>query len=149
MPRLTYNGRVDNIQQIEKKISPSNPDMVRTTDASVQGWGTERDHHTTGDRWCPAEAEKHTNELELKAVFFALCSLCDNVRNKHIRVLPDNTAIVCYLKNMGETRTYNIIAKKIWQFALERNNFLSSVHLPGMRNIVADRESRVFNNRTW
>lgn len=37
VPQLTYNGRVDNIQQIEKKISPSNPDIVMTTDASKQG----------------------------------------------------------------------------------------------------------------
>ena len=141
---------VDNVQQSEKKISPPNPDIVMTTDASKQGWGAVRDHHTTGGRWSPAEAEKHINELELKAVFFALCSLCDNVRNKHIRILFDNTTTVCYINNMGgsKSRACNIIAKKIWQFALERNNFLSSAHLPGTQNMLADRESRVFNDRT-
>ena len=109
-----------------------------------------RDHYTTGGRWFPAEAEKHINELELKAVFFALCSLCDNVRNKHIRILSDNTTTVCYINNMGgsKSRACNIIAKKICQFALERNNFLSSAHLPGTQNMLADRESRVFNYRT-
>ena len=121
-----------------------------TTDASKQGWGAVRDHHTTGGRWSPAEAEKQINELELKAVFFALCSLCDNVRNKHICILSDNTTTVCYINNMGgsKSRACNIIAKKIWQFALERNNFLSSAHLPGTQNMLADRESRVFNDRT-
>ena len=80
-----------------------------------------RDHHTTGGRWSPAETKKHTNELEL-----ALCSLCNNVRNKHIRTLSDNTTTVCYLNNMdgSKSRACNIIAKKIWQFVLERNNFL-------------------------
>lgn len=39
---------VDNIQQSEKKISPPNPDIVITTNASKQGWGAVRDHHTTG-----------------------------------------------------------------------------------------------------
>jgi len=40
-----------------------------TTDASKQGWGAVRDYHTLGGHWSPAEAEKHKNELELKAVF--------------------------------------------------------------------------------
>ena len=121
-----------------------------TTDASKQGWGAVRDHHTTGCRWSPAEAEKHINELELDAVFFALCSLYDNVRNKRIRILSDNTTTVCYINNMGgsKSRARNNIAQKIWQFALERNNYLSSAHLPGKQNMSADRESRVFNDRT-
>ena len=108
-----------------------------------------RDHHTTGGRWSPTEVEKHINELELKAVFFALSSLCNNVRNKHIRILSDNTTTVCYINNMGgsKSRAFNTIAKKIWQFALERNNFLSSTHLPGKQNMLAD-TSRVFNDRT-
>ena len=108
---------IDNIQQSEKKISPLNPDIVLTTDASKQGWRAVRDHHTTGGRWSPTEAEK----LELKAVFFALSSLCKNVRNKHIRILSDNTTTVCYINNMGgsKSRACNTIAKKIWQFALE------------------------------
>lgn len=107
-------------------------------------------HHTTGDRWSSAEAEKHINELELKEVFFALSSLCNNVRNKHIRILTDNTTTVCYINNMGgsKSRAFNAIAKKIWQFALERNNFLRSTHLPGKQNMLADRESREFNDRT-
>ena len=42
----------------------------------------------------------------------------------------------------SKSRACNNIAQKIWQFALERNNYLSSAHLP------ADRESRVFNDRT-
>lgn len=140
---------VDNIQQSEKKISPPNPDIVITTNASKQGWGAVRDHHTTGGRWSPAEAEKHLNELELQAVFFASCSLCDNVRNKHIRILSDNTTTVCYINNMGGSisRACNIIAK-IWQFALERYNFLSSAHLPGKQNMLADRESSMFNDQT-
>ena len=49
-----------------------------TADASKQGWGAVRDHHTTGGRWSPAEAEKHINELELKAVFLH-CVHCATV----------------------------------------------------------------------
>ena len=40
---------IDNIQQSEKKISPPNPDIVITTDASKQGWGgSERPPHYGG-----------------------------------------------------------------------------------------------------
>lgn len=48
----------------------------------------------------------------------------------------------------SKSRACNDIAKRIWQFALQRNNFLSSAHLPGKQNTLADRESRVFNDRT-
>ena len=141
---------IDNVQQSDKKILPPNPDIVITTDASKHGWGAVRDNQTTGGRWAPVEAEQHINELELKAVLFALSSLCNNVRNQHIRIMSDNTTTVCYINNMGgsKSRACNDIAKRIWRFALQRNNFLSSAHLPGKQNVLADRESRVFNDRT-
>ena len=148
--KLDLHWWIDNIQLSEKKISPPNPDIVLTTDASKQGWGAVRDHHTTGGRWSPVLAELHINELELKAVLFALRSLCNDVSNKHIRIMSDNTTTVCYINNMGgsKSRACNDIARRIWKLALERNNFLSSAHLPLKQNIVADRESRVFNDRT-
>lgn len=110
------------------------------------GKGAVRDHHTMGSWWSPTKAEKHTNELKLKAVFFSLCSLCNNVRNKHTSILSDNTTTI-YCNNMGgsKSRAYNIIAKEIWQFALERNNFLSLAYLPRKQNMLADKEYGVFN----
>ena len=85
--KLDLHWWIDNIQLSEKKISPPSPDIVLTTDASKQGWGAVRDHHTEGGRWSPVEAELHINELKLKAVLFALRSLCNDVSNKHIRVM--------------------------------------------------------------
>ena len=43
-----------------------------------------RDNQTTGGRWSPLEGSLHINELEIKAVLFALDSLCNNISNKHI-----------------------------------------------------------------
>ena len=85
------------------------------------------------------------------------CSYCERSRilvfkfaASRIIFLADNTTTVCYTNNRGgnRSRACNIIAKTIWQFALEGNNFLSSAHLPGKQNILADRESRVVNDRT-
>ncbi|KAK2555414.1 hypothetical protein P5673_023059 [Acropora cervicornis] len=50
---------VNNIQRSETKISPPNPDVVTTTDASKQGWGAVRDHLCTGGHWSPAESSLH------------------------------------------------------------------------------------------
>ena len=74
-----------------------------------------RDHHTTGGHWSPMEAELHINELELKAVIFALRSLCNDVSNQHIRVMSDNTTTACYINNMGVSkyRACNDIARRI------------------------------------
>ena len=64
--------------------------------------------------------------------------------------MSDNTTTVCYINNMGgsKSRSCNEISRKIWNFALHKNNFLSAAHLPGKQNVLADRESRVFNDRT-
>ena len=48
----------------------------------------------------------------------------------------------------SKSRACNVIARSIWQFALERNNFLSSAYMPRKQNTLADSKSRVFNDRT-
>ena len=65
-------------------------------------------------------------------------------------MLAISTYASCYINNMGgsKSRACNDIARRIWKFTLEKNNFLSSAHLPGKQNIVADRASRVFNDRS-
>ena len=90
-------------------------------------WPYTHSKHCSGGRWSPAKAGKHIKKHELKAVLFALCSLGDNVRNKHGRILSDNTTTVCYINDMGGSkyRACNIIAKNIWQFSLERKFFLT------------------------
>ena len=47
-----------------------------------------------------------------------------------------------------KSRSCNEISRKIWNFALHQNNFLNAAHLPGKQNVLAERESRVFNDRT-
>ena len=42
----------------------------------------------------------------------------------------------------------NRIAHRIWLWALARNNWLSTSHIPGIDNVEADLNSREFNDRT-
>lgn len=44
----------------------------------------------------------------------------------------------------------NSVANAIWLFCVERNIWISAAHIPGKKNIDADRESRVFHdNKEW
>ena len=95
--KLDLQWWIDNIHHADRKISPPNPDIAITTDACKQEWGAVRDNQTTGGRWSPVKVSLHINELELKAVLFALHSLCNNISNKQIR----NTTTVYYINNMG------------------------------------------------
>lgn len=127
-----------------------NPDMILKSDASKEGWGLKRMTDGTGGRWFPEEASSHINELELQAILFAPESLYTDLKDIHIRIESDNTTAICHINNMGgsKSRKCNTTARNIWFWALNHNVYLMGDHLPGNYNIVADQESRIFNDRT-
>ena len=68
---------------------------------------------------------------------------CDLERNVHIRLGIDNMTSVAYInKKGGRKSNLNSIARCIWLWALERNIWLSAVHVPGVLNVEADMASR-------
>ena len=70
----------------------------------------------------------------------------------HIQLQLDNTTAVAYLNKIRGTqsRPLNDLAYEIWQWCIERNIWLSAVHIPGKVNVEADKMSRVFNdNNEW
>ena len=68
----------------------------------------------------------------------------------HIRLRIDNVTAVIYINNMGGTksRICNLIANEIWTWSIYRNIWLSAEHLPGSKNVLADEQSRLFNDTT-
>ena len=92
----------------------------------------------------------HINYLELKAIWLGLKSLCNNSRQKHIRIQSDNTTAVAYINAMGGIKSAdcNNMARQIWLWCIEREIWLSACHIPGSINVEADSESRVFNTST-
>ena len=142
-----------NIQTATRKILHSSPDVVVYTDASQTGWGAHIDHgNNTCGVWSKSESLRHINYLELLAVKLALASLFDNRSNIHVRVMSDNTTTVSYINSMGgcKSRECNSITKDIWDWARERNIWLSAAHIPGSSNVDADQLSRNLNlNLEW
>ena len=141
---------VNNVEMAVKPISHGEPHAFIKTDASMHGWGAVRDGTKTGGRWTMAESHYHINYLELLAILFILKALCHNCADKHIRVECDNTTAVCYINNMGGTKSNNCnaITKQIWEYCIEHRIWLSAAHLPGCKNIDADFASWQFNDRT-
>lgn len=148
--RAELNWWITNVDTSNKLISHSEPELLIQTDASTHGWGGVRGDQRTGGRWNQQEAPHHINYLELLAVLLTLKALCGECANLHIRVQCDNTTAVCYINNMGGSKSpdCNSVTKHIWDYCVEHNIWLSASHLPGCENTEADRESRHFNDHT-
>ena len=75
---------------------------------------------------------------------------CNTDFNKHILVRSDNTTTVAAINRQGSTQSPNCndIARQIWTWAINTNNWLSAAHCPGILNVEADIASRLFNDST-
>ena len=130
-------------------ISSKNPDLTLKTDASNFGYGGYVNSKSLQGQWNRNEQNLHINLKELLAVLHCLRGLCGSVRNKTIKVMTDNTTTLCYINNMGgKIPNCNAVARKIWLWALETQNWLICVFIPGRCNVVADRLSRKLNETT-
>ena len=143
---------LENLCSAKNPIEQSKPSIVLTSDASARGWGAVRDKKSSDGRWNKQEQQHHINYLELLAGFLALQTFCKHEDSVHIRMQLDNSTAVSYIQEMGgcHSRACNQLARVIWQWAKERNIWLSASHIPGVHNVVADTESRQFNdNKEW
>ena len=95
------------------------------------------------------ECNCHINVLELKAVYFGLKNLCTDLKEAHIKILTDNTTAVNGINNMVICKSVSCDTevRKIWDWATERNNFLTATHIPGILIEDSDAESRVAETR--
>ena len=134
---------IENIQKYPSPVSHKAPSVVICTDASMTGWGAVRDSTKTGGMWTDEEKSKHINILELIAVFFGLKALCNDVYDKNVKVMTDNSTTVACLNKKGSTKPdCNDITRKIWLWCLEHNVYIVAAHIPGVENKIADEESR-------
>ena len=59
----------------------------------------------------------------------------------HIRIMSDNTTDVAYINHMGGVKSpqCNKVAKEIWTWAERNQNWISAAHIPGIENVIADK----------
>ena len=140
---------IANMPTVQRDIVRCNPSMVIQTDASKKGWGAALGNQEIGGRWTDVETTSHINILELQAAFFALRAFCHTTNNTHVQLQIDNTTAVAYITNMGGTKStqLNNLAKEMWTWCINKNIWLSAVHIAGKLNTSADNKSRNFSDK--
>ena len=136
----TWNGR--------SIITPA-PDLVITTDASLQGWGAVcQGVRTRGLSFQQESNTLHINALELKAALLFCESF--HCQRKAVACPPENgqqdSSGLC-LKMQGTRSSVLVeIAQELWGYAVRRQITLTAEYLPGKYNHEADWESRQFRD---
>ena len=113
---------ITNLPLSSKAISHGEADIIIQTDASSQGWGGVHGEKRAGGRWTPTEASNRINYLELLAIFLSLKALCSAYTGSHKQVQCDNTTAVCYINNIGGSKSTpcNAITNKSGPYTLHR-----------------------------
>jgi ribonuclease HI len=127
-----------------KDFFPKNLDIKIFSDASLSGWGAVFNGVATRGPWTTAQADLHINHLELTAAIYALQSFVGEAQGHSVQIYLDNSTAVCYVNKGGGTRSSDLtkIAKWLAEFCEHQNLTIKAVHLPGVMNVEADRESR-------
>lgn len=128
----------------EKFFSPRMPDLVIYTDASLSGWGAVCNGVNTRGPWTSLVAGRHINELELLGAFLSLQSYVSNSKGLAVLMYLDNTTAISYINEGGGTKSARLtgIAKDLVKFCDTQSITIEACHLPGISNVVADKESR-------
>ena len=136
---------IDTLPYSYNEISHGNPNITISSDASLIGWGSTCMGLRTGGNWTPEEAAHHINYLEMLAAYFALKTFITSLANKHVKLMVDNTTVVACINKMGtcHSKLLNNLTKAIWNLCLEHNIWVTTVHIPGKHNVIADLQSRI------
>ena len=130
-------------------ISPS-PDIAiqLVTDASKKGWGAHCGEVTTQGLWDEQEKRLHINVLEMKAVLFALKAFTKDKSSCQVHIKTDNVTTVAHINKMGGTRSQDLIqvTKEMWEYCMLKTITITAEHLPGHDNVVADWQSREYQD---
>ena len=103
-----------------------------------------------GGHWTPEETSNHINYLEMLAVLFSLKAFHKELSGKHVLVRIDNMTAVSDLGKMGtsHSKKRNDLTRTLWEWCLDNNMWLTTSHIPGKENTLADEESRKSRKET-
>ncbi|KAI2655442.1 ORF V: Enzymatic polyprotein [Labeo rohita] len=118
--------------------------VTLATDASLTGWGAVMSGHTARGLWRGHQLTWHINCLEMLAVFQALKHFLPDLRDRHVLVRTDNTAVVSFINHQGglHSRPLYKLAHQILVWSWGKLLSLRAVYLPGYLNVGADILSR-------
>ena len=125
---------------------------IATDASSLIGWGATCGSKKTGGAWSAQETDIHITVKERIAVYYAIRSFLHTLKNSHVRVLTDSATAVAVINKMGSTRSpsCNIMAQKIWKFCLQNHIYITCAHIPGVDNVIPDKESRkIYKQAEW
>ena len=137
----------NNVMKVHRKIQHPTPAHSFQVDASDSGWGivctTDESLHSHGV-WSQKQQALHINVRELYVVFICLTIFCKDMYATHVRFEIDNSTAVSYLNDMGGCRSKacNAVATKIWNWCIDKDLWVSAVHISGVLNVKADVLSR-------
>ncbi|KAG2200665.1 hypothetical protein INT47_005821 [Mucor saturninus] len=128
-------------KQIDKSIQPA---ITIHVDASDSGWGVASSIMETSGTG-PWKKEQSINVRELKTILFALQLHKEKFKNCTIQIFSDNTTAIKYVaKNSGTASAIlHELALEIQEIRVEYNIQIKIQHIPGLKNITADRLSRI------
>ncbi|KAL0154785.1 hypothetical protein M9458_049048, partial [Cirrhinus mrigala] len=111
--------------------------VTLATDVSLTGWGG-------GHEWSGRHLSWHINCLEMLAVFQTLKYFLPDLRDRHVLVRTDNTAVVYYINHQGVLRSHPLykLVHQILVWSQDKLLSLRAVHVPGHLNVGADVLSR-------
>lgn len=118
--------------------------VVVTTDASLSGWGALCDGRPAFGTWAGDQTRWHINCLEMEAVHLALQSFLPFVKDRHVLIRTDNTAVVAYINRQGGLRSRSLqgLARQLLLWTDRVLLSIRAVHVPGSLNCGADMLSR-------
>ncbi|KAI2647584.1 ORF V: Enzymatic polyprotein [Labeo rohita] len=118
--------------------------VTLATDASLTGWGAVMSGHPARGLWSGRHLSWHINCLEMLAVFQGLKHFLPDLRDRHVLVRTDNTAVVSYINHQGGLRSRPLykLAHQILVWSQGKLLSLRAVFVPGYLNVGADVLSR-------
>ena len=91
----------------------------------------------------------HIDVRQLHTVFICLTIFCSEIFAVHIRFQLDNSTAVTYINQMGGMKSLACVARKIWDWCVSRDIWVSAVHIAGIANGITNNFSRRASDLEW
>lgn len=139
-----------------KHIVKRFPECILTTDASEIGYGASLTFHDnqkelcTSGQWNVRMSYTPSNVRELTAIFLAMNTFQEHLKNKTVLIRTDNITSRAYIIHQGGPVCHlNWISRAIWSLAAKINLNIQVVFLRGCLNTKADLLSRIVDNYNY